>query len=274
MQRRERALHSLLFVATILTFLTPSGSAQSKSSLTIPIPTETGRVPAVTYDTAGERVGTSEFALLEQPQGHILLRVVMRVDGGGSSEVEAEFEPTEAGGDGRPLLRLLSQRSQSYEPDGSPMTLLHIDHVTREASCTAPGGAPDAREVIPLPEDDRVANVPMHLLFLPIVRGEVDRIHFQLFVCRGGARLHDFVALRAKRQKERDGRAIVEVRYGPDLGKVMSWVASRVLPKLSFWFDSAANGAYVAHRMPIHSEGQDILVIREGISPEAVGAPF
>jgi hypothetical protein len=73
---------------------------------------------------------------------------------------------------------------------------------------------------------------------------------------------------------EGEGGRIVEVRYGPDLGKIMSWVASRLLPKLSVWFDANADGSYVGHRIPIYADGPDILVIREGIPPEAIGAPF
>lgn len=256
-----------------LTLAFHSGQAQSKSSLIMPFPSEIGRVPALTYDSKGEPIGRSEFSLLPESNGRYVLRVIMRIEEGGESRVEAEFETAGGLSDGAPHLRLLSQQSQAFRPDGSPLTLLRIDHSAREASCSEPGDEPNERQVIQLPEDDRVANVPMHLFFLPIVRGDVNRISFQLFVCRGGPRLHDFVAL-GGRVIEGEGGRIVEVRYGPDLGKIMSWVASRLLPKLSVWFDANADGSYVGHRIPIYADGPDILVIREGIPPEAIGAPF
>ena len=48
---------------------------------------------------------------------------------------------------------------------------------------------------IDLPPDDRVANTTMSLLFQPLIEGREERIEFQAFLCRGGARLMNFVAL-------------------------------------------------------------------------------
>jgi hypothetical protein len=105
----------------------------------------------------------------------------------------------------------------------------------------------------------------MNVLFLPLIRDEVDQIKFQVFLCRGGARFMDFVALRSGKPHSENGREIVEVRYGPDLGRLFSWAASRVAPKLSFWFDRA-KGSYVAHRAPLYSRGPEVTVVRDGVS--------
>jgi hypothetical protein len=245
----------------------------SKSSLVLPFPPDTGRIPAVTFDTRGRAIGQSEFAFEARDESHFLMRVDMRIEGGAQNRTHAELERIAQVGDEPPRLRLLIEQSQSFEADGTPMTLLRVDHVTGLASCTPPAGSSDAAVVLALPADDRVANVPMNMLFLPIARGEVERIRFQLFVCRGGARFYKFVAFAGPRSH--DGKSqIIEVRYGPDLGKLMSWVASRVMPRLSFWFDTNRNGAYVAHRMPIYSRGPEIVMIRDGVEPPELGTPF
>jgi len=246
----------------------PIPSALASSALVLPYPPDMGTVPAVTFDVEGRPIGRSEFSMRKEADGHYSLTVTMRISDGAQNRIEAVLQPLEPEQDG---LRVLIERSQSFSADGSPMTLLVIDHEAGFASCTPPGVSPEASPRLALPADDRVLNVPMHLLLLPLARGEVERIRFQLFVCRGGARLYDFIALRGGPTREIEGRRIVEVRYGPDLGRMMSWVASRMLPRLSFWFDEHADGAYMAHRMPIYSKGPDILVAREGIGPVSLG---
>jgi hypothetical protein len=245
----------------------------SKSSLVLPFPPDTGRVPAVTFDVRGRPVGRSELAFEAQDARRFLLRVEMRIEGGPHNRTHAELERILLPDEQPPRLRLLTEQSQSFAADGTPMTLLHIDHQAGVARCTPPEGSDEEPAELPLPADDRVANVPMNLLFLPIARGEVKRIRFQLFVCRGGPKLHEFVAFAGPRKKGGQGR-IIEVRYGPDLGNVLSWMASRVLPRLSFWFDTQQNGAYVGHRMPIYSRGPKIVVLRDGVAPSQIGAPF
>ncbi len=249
-------------------------SAGAESSLLLPFPPELGPVPATTFDAVGREIGRSEFSLEAIDEDHFELLVTMRIDGGAHTRVRAVFEAVPDGANAEPRLRMLTERSQSFEVDGTPMTLLEIDHVAGTASCTPPADSADVPSTLSLPTDDRVANTPMHLLFLPIIRGEVERIRFQLFVCRGGATLHDFVALAGGPPVTRDGRTIQEIRYGPDLGRWVSWVASRVLPKLSFWFDTSHRGEYVAHRMPLYSKGPEILMIRSGVEFPALGSAF
>jgi hypothetical protein len=58
---------------------------------------------------------------------------------------------------------------------------------------------------------------------------------------------------------------IIEVRYRPEFGRLISFVAAALTPNLSFWYDANAGGSYLAHRMPLFSKGPEVLVIREGV---------
>jgi hypothetical protein len=260
---------SLLAIIALL-----PGLATAKSSLLLPYPPDMGDVQAVTFDTTGKQVGRSAFSLVSKEDGRLLLSVVMGIEDGGENRIEAELEPVAQGLiANRPQLRIVRERSQSFTADGAAMALLQIDHVAGTASCTPPGEGDEARVTLPLPTEDRVANVPLHLLFLPLARGEVDSIRFQLFTCRGGPRIHEFVALRGGPPVETPNGRVIEIRYGPDLGTMMSWVASQVMPKLSFWFDETQDGAYMGHRMPLYSKGPEIFVVRNGVQPDALGMP-
>jgi hypothetical protein len=97
------------------------------------------------------------------------------------------------------------------------------------------------------------------------VRGEVSTVSFQLLLCRGGPRLMDFQARVVRRESGPDGRELVEVRYGPDLGMVVSLFARAMVPKLSFWFDAKGDNQWLAHRIPLYSEGPEMFVVRRGV---------
>ncbi len=269
--QRLFSAHMLLLVFGITSW---SGVADSKSSLLLPYPPDIGHVPAVTFDSTGRAVGDSEFSLQALQNGRFLMRVSMSIKDGAENRIRAELETVATGENDSPRLRILTERSQSFDADGRAMRLLFIDHTSGIASCTPAGGTTEDAVTIALPEDDRVANVPLNLLFLPLARGEVERVHFQLFVCQDGPRIHDFIALRGGPPREFGDSSILEVRYGPDVGRVISWVASRILPRLSFWFDTNRDGTYVGHRMPLYSKGPDVLMIRKDVSPPAIGPPF
>ena len=118
-----------------------------------------------------------------------------------------------------------------------------------------------------LPPEDRVANTILSLLFLPLVREEVDQLRFRVFLCRGDRpRFMNFVALRGPELAKQQSHDVMEVRFGPDLGRVASWFASVIVPKLRFWFDPAHGGDYIAHRMPLYRGGPEVVVVRDGIS--------
>jgi hypothetical protein len=164
-------------------------------------------------------------------------------------------------------LRILHEESQSFEPDGTPFPLLHIDHVTRVATCTPPPGSADRFRRIDLPEEEQIVNVPLNLLFLPLVLGRTDEVAFQIFICGRGGRVIDFVA-RGRNLGAADGPDVVEVRYQPDFGS-FSWLASPLAPNLTFWFERR-DGRYLAHRMLLYPGGPEVVVARKGVTPEAI----
>ena len=98
-----------------------------------------------------------------------------------------------------------------------------------------------------------------------VVRGETEEVAFQFLLCRFGARLVDARAELASAGAAKEG--LVEVRTQLDLGPLLSSVAAPFLPTLSFWFDRAHPGSWVAHRMPLFSKGPTVLVVRSGVSP-------
>ena len=106
----------------------------------------------------------------------------------------------------------------------------------------------------------------MNLFFLPLVRGEAERLDFQLFLCSGGARFVDFEAVRAP-AKGAAPRPAIEIRYAPHLGPLLSLLAPHFLPKLAFWFDPAEPHRWVAHHVPLYGGGPEVYVIRDGIPP-------
>lgn len=258
----HRALEvSIVLAASMLL----AGIAQARSALVLPPPTSLGPIPAGTYDDDGKRLGEAALSYRRGDDGLIHMRAMSNVEGGPRNVVNAVFEEIN---DGKSV-RVLREDSLSHDADGNPMVFVEVDHEKQEARCTPPAGSSDEVEVVPLPDNDRVGNTIMQLLFQPLVRGEVKRIEFQAFLCRGGARLMDFVAVQAERSSRQPQDQIVEVRFGPDLGRVMSWLASAVVPKLRFWFD-AKQGEYVAHRMPLFGGGPEVVVRREGVGADVL----
>jgi hypothetical protein len=256
-----RSLSPLALGAVLLA----SARAFAGSALVLSPPTSLGPIPAGTYDDAGKRLGEAVLSYDRGDDGLLYMRAATSVEGGPSNDLNAVFAETE---DGRGV-RVLREASQSRDSDGNPMVLVEIDHQKGVARCTPPGAKPEEAEVLELPENDRVGNTILGLLFQPLVRGVVDRVEFQAFLCRGGARLVNFVAVKATGRLRTSPDRVVEVRYGPDLGRMVSWLASVVVPKLRFWFD-AERGEYLAHRMPLFGGGPEVVVAREGVSAGAL----
>jgi hypothetical protein len=145
---------------------------------------------------------------------------------------------------------------------------MNIDHLTGEATCSNPRSDGDGMHIqrVPLPSHDRIANVPLNLLFDPLVKGDAATVDFQILLCRGNAKLVDFQARVVRRDDDADGgEQLVEVRYGPDFGALFSVLAKAVVPRLSFWFDPAASSPWIAHRMPLYANGPEVFVVRQGI---------
>ena len=270
---RRFSFHRSLRLALIGALVLPTAAA-AESSVRLEAGALIEALGATTFDAAGRAIGRSHFEVETEADGSRLMRVEMATDDGGRNVSQALLAPVAGGltggssADGL-TLRLLEERSQSTTADGRRLPLLVIDHRTRRVSCYD-DGAPDADgRHVDLPDEDRVVNVPMQLLFLPLVRGEVDSVRFQIATCGDGPVIHDMIAVRGSTRKRGD-REIVEVEYGPDFGKTVAWLASRLLPSFSFWFD-ANDGAYLGHRMPLHRQGPEITLVRQGLTPPEIG---
>jgi hypothetical protein len=239
-------------------------------------------IPATTFDKKGHAIGRSSFEVETDEAGVRRMIVTMAVEGGGRNVSEAWFAPIadeveQSPSTNRavlqmvptPTFRLLEERAQATRADGVSLDFLVIDHVAGRVSCYPPDRDLTKGEHIELPKDDLVVNVPMALLFSPLATGELETLHFQIALCRNGPVLYKMLAVRQPTSRIA-GRKVVEIRYGPDLGKAVAWFASRLLPKYSFWFD-ARDGNYLGHRMPLHRDGPKILLLREGLTPSDVG---
>jgi hypothetical protein len=238
-------------------------SPAAGDSILLPEPPELGSFESVTYDGAGRRLGESALVLERHGDGKIRGRLDTSAGDTGRMQASVLLEPT-AGG-----LRLLHEESQSYAGRDRAFPLLHVDHVAGVATCTPAPGSGQSFRRIDLPPDERIVNVPLNLFFLPLVRGQVDELEFQIFVCARGGRVIDFVA-HATERTGADGRPLIEVRYRPDLGP-FSWLASPLVPDLAFWFDRGGGGRYVAHRIPLHPDGPVVLVAGLGVTPQDLG---
>jgi hypothetical protein len=235
-----------------------AGPAVAESALLLPAPDAFGAVEGGTFDATGHRVGRAQMSAVKRADGRIELVARSGIEGSARTQAEALMEPAEGG-----RFRLLTQRSESFDESGASLGVLSIDHARRTAHCAAPPGSGDADAELELPALDQVVNVPLNLLFQQLVRGETEEVAFQFLLCRFGARLVDARAELAGAAKE----GLVEVRTQLDLGPLLSSVAAPFLPTLSFWFDRAHPGTWVAHRMPLFSKGPTVLVVRSGVSP-------
>jgi len=253
----------------LLTVAVALGSARAtwgESGIVLPYPSEFGSYKAHTYDEAGRRIADAELVIEQRARGIVYMYVRGGAMDGARNEAHAELGPIE----GKPGLRLLREQSHSHDPDGYSFGILRVDHVRGEASCTPPGDPTGPPKVVPLPDDDRVVNVPLNLFFAPLARGEVETLSFQIFLCRGGPRRVDFDARRSPELRLLDDRAVIEVTYGPRLNRMLRWLARGFTPNLAFWFDAADGSTYLAHRLPLYSKGPEVVIAREGVSVQSL----
>lgn len=254
----SRGIRRVLVLAVLSAALGPAASGES--AFLLAWPSSVGRVPATTYDEHGVLLGEANL-LIEQTNDGMMRVFSQSGEAHGARNVSsAELTPVQPG----ETLRLTRQESHSFDPQGASLGSLLIDHRTGKARCLDANGA--LQSEIALPAQDRVVNVPLNLFFLPLVRGEARELHFQLFLCRNGARLVDFLAWVAEHASE---GAPVEIRYAPDLG-LLSPLARQIVPKLSFWFDPRAPYGWIAHRLPLYTGGPEVLVVRQGVSSAAL----
>ena len=241
-----------------------TGPARADSELSLPYPAVFGKIPAATFDASQRRVGDADLQIEKLDDGTVRIYSESTVDGGARAIATAVLVPTADG----TALRPISQGSRAFDSEGKPLAVMKIDHRAGEGSCARPNedGSGMSIERLALPENDRVANVPLNLLFDPLVRGDASTVNFQILLCRSGPRLMDFQARVVENKKGRErNEHLVEVRYGPDLGSVVSLFAQAIVPRLSFWFDPASPIPWLAHRMPLYTNGPEVLVVRQGV---------
>jgi hypothetical protein len=263
---RHLALASLLLLAH-------TGSPGAESMLEMPYPKTVGEIPASTYDLDLQRLGPASVQILRLEDGNVTMDMTSGVEGGAKNVLRAVMEPIGDASD--PKLRLVHERSQSFDPSGKPLVILEIDHRKGVATCTPPGGDGSKTKRVELPADDRVANVPLNLLFVPLVEGKVERMEFQVFLCLGGARILKFAATVSDIVGRTDAgeKRVRKIEYGPDEGKVFNWLASAVGPSLVFWFDLESEDLkYIAHQMPLYSRGPEVVILREGFPTSILGS--
>ena len=251
----SQALPAWIAVLTVLAFASGAGA---ESAFRMPYPSELGPVPAQAFDPEGRALPLAQLASEQLGDGRVEIRFEAGEPGGARMRASALLEPVT----GTRTLRLVLQRSISYSPDGRPMRRLEVDHRAQRASCRGPGG--ELLDQVRLDARDRIVNVPMNLFFLPLVRGEIERLDFELFLCRDGAQR---VAFEAWVDSTADPRG-VRVRYGPDFG-VVSLVARQLAPDLAFWFAPEAPHRWQGHRLPLYTNGPEVLVLRQGDAARA-----
>ncbi len=254
--RRAGLVASVL--ACALLAASPSGA---DSGIVLTYPRVLGRVSAATFDTSGIR--TSDANLVVEPLAAGRIRMSLRYGNpaGAHTVASALFESVEPGRS----VRLLEQESRSFDPEGNPLPVLRVDHVARLATCRSTEGVESLR----LPEGDRVVNVPMNLFLLPLVRDQERSLSFHLFLCRNGARLMEFEAW-AIVDASPEAPGLVEIRYGPQLGGLLSVLARSFAPRMSLWFDPAPPHAWAGHRLPLYAGGPEVIVVRDGIPSAAL----
>jgi len=242
--------------------LLAAATAAAESDLLLDLPESFGTVDAATFDVNRKRVGDAHLVMERIDGGNVQLISQSGFTGGAHTVITAIFEPAARSGKLRPL----RQESRSFDHAGNPLGRLLIDHAEGAARCFDPQGVQSAE--LEIPADDRVANTALSLLFLPLVRNELQEIEFQLFFCGLGTRFVPFTANRVATNGKRPNA--IEVRYGPDFG-FATMVASSFVPRLSFWFDPATPHRWLAHRLPLYGKGPEVFVVRKGVPPRWLG---
>jgi hypothetical protein len=251
----------LLALAAVLISSEP---VWADSELMLPYPASFGTIPAATFDAGRQRVGDANLKIEKLEDGTVRILAESGVDGGARTIATATLAPIVDTN----LLRPVFQQSRSFDANNEPLGVMNIDHRAGEAICSLPHSDREGMRTqrVQLPSHDRIANVPLNLLFDPLVKGDVSKVDFQILLCRSNAKLVDFQAKVVRREDGTDGsEQLVEVRYGPDFGSFFSLMARAVVPRLSFWFDPASPSPWIAHRMPLYTDGPEVFVVRQGI---------
>lgn len=262
-----KELRCALFALAIAMLI--GAPVHADSGLRLPYPNEFGEISAGTFDVGQHRVGDALLLIEKLDNGNVRMTAETEVESDGRTVASAVLAPTTD----KLLLQPITQQSRSFDHDGNLLGIMIIDHRAAEAECAYPNESGDGvrTEKISLPQDDRVVNVPLNLLFDPLVKGDSKTVDFQILLCRDGARLLDFKAKVARRDSGSNGDdPLVEISYAPDQGTILSFLTRTFIPKLSFWFDPASPESWLAHRMPLYANGPEVYVVRQGITTKSL----
>lgn len=262
--------HLLLAATLALGGLLPAaGAAHAESALRLPVPNQFGVVPASTYDRQGRRVGDATLAVEKLDDGNVRMFAQSGFDGAARNVVSALLVPTDDGS----ALQLVEQTSRSFDGTGSPLGVLTVDHRAAMGRCEPPAGNGKKIKTIELSDRDKVANIPVNLLFLPLARGQREKVDFEILLCSRGPKVVKARAEVGRRVRTEDGlRDIVEIHYEMDFGPVLSRLAKPFVPKVAVWFDPETPDGWLAHRMPLFAKGPTVMVVRTGVPPAVLDA--
>src|SRR5512134_1538333 len=140
-----------------------ASGALAESAFLLPWPANMGRIPATTYDDHGAPLGDANLLIDQLEDGSVRVFSQSGKERGAHTVATAQLTPVRAG----ETLRLARQESRSFDPGGSSIGALLIDHRARRARCLDANGALEGE--VALDAEDRVVNVPLNLLFLPLV---------------------------------------------------------------------------------------------------------
>lgn len=239
--------------------------ASAESALRLSLPEEYGTITANTYDEDGNAVGNARLAITSNEDGNTVLEGEAGITQSALTTYSIVLEPTK-----HSKLKPLLQKSHSIDVEGNSLGMLTINHVEGFASCSSSESDPKKKiRTLKLPSIDLVSNIPLSLLFRPLVEGKEKEISFQIFLCRPKPRLIHAKAKVVRSKKNAKG--IVEVQYTISLGNLLNRVASPFLPKLSVWFDPKISNMWVGHRIPLYTQGPTVTVLRSGNHLHEIG---
>ena len=251
-------LRTRLLACGLVFAFAASSAARAESSLQVEWPENFGKISAATFDDKRVKVGKTSIEIERLDDGNVRLASDAGITDGAQTVMSALFMPIAEG----KTLRPLYQSSRSFDEDRKPLGVLEIDHREAVGRCFKPDGTLNGE--LPLPKNDRVANMTLSLLLAPMVRDQQETLDFQLFFCGLGMRVVDFRAkLAPKSLKETDPR-LREVTYGPS-SAFANLVAPIFMPKLAFWFEAETPNRWMAHRLPLYGNGPEVIVIRDGV---------
>src|SRR3990172_5805055 len=120
--RSSRAIAGALAAA-----LLAAGPLHAESALRLELPERFGVIPAATYDTHCQPVGSAHLVIEKLDDGNVRIFSESGITDGARTVATAELAP-EAGGR---WLRLVLEESRTFDRDGTPRRLLRIDHPER-----------------------------------------------------------------------------------------------------------------------------------------------